>query len=92
MKIHFLGTNGWFTNKTGNTPSILIDSKEGYVIFDAGNGFYKTPEYIREKKPICLFISHFHLDHVSGIHSVALDKRFPYFINIYLGKGRKKRF
>ena len=25
MKIIFLGTNGWYTSPTGNTPCILID-------------------------------------------------------------------
>lgn len=92
MKIHFLGTNGWFTTPTGNTPCILIDSTEGYIIFDAGNGIYKIREYITEDKPIFLFISHFHLDHVSGLHSVAFDSRFAFPINIYMGKGRRKDF
>lgn len=91
MKIAFLGTNGWYTTPTGNTPCILIDSAEGYVIFDAGNGIYKIDEYIKEKKPIHLFISHFHLDHVSGLH--LLDKfDFPHGIDVYVGQGRKKDF
>lgn len=92
MKIHFLGTNGWFTTATGNTPCILIDSKENYVIFDAGNGIYKIDKYITEEKPISLFISHFHLDHVSGLHSVAIDSKFPFLIDIYVARGRKKDF
>lgn len=92
MKIHFLGTNGWFTIPTGNTPCILIDSKENYVIFDAGNGLYKIKDYIVENKPISLFISHFHLDHVSGLHSIALEPKLPSLINIYMAKGRKKDF
>lgn len=91
MKIIFLGTNGWYTTPTGNTPCILIDSKEGYIVFDAGNGIYKLNQYITEDKPISLFISHFHIDHVSGLHS--LDKGiFPQGINIYVGKDRKKDF
>lgn len=92
MKVYFLGTNGWFTTPTGNTPCILIDSKEGYIIFDAGNGIYKIKDYIKENKPISLFISHFHLDHVSGIHSKVLGTIFPSPINIYFGKGRKNDF
>lgn len=90
MKIYFLGTNGWFTTATGNTPCILIDSTEGYIIFDAGNGIYKIKDYIKESKPISLFISHFHLDHVSGLHSVALESKFPSLIDIYVAKGRKQ--
>lgn len=92
MKIRFLGTNGWFNTQTGNTPCILIDSKEGYIIFDAGSGFYKIKDYIIEDKPISLFISHFHLDHVCGLHSKAMDPIFPCPIDIYMGKGRKKDF
>lgn len=91
MRIYFLGTNGWYTTPTGNTPCILIDSQEGYVIFDAGNGIYKIDQYIKKDKPISLFISHFHLDHVSGLH--ILDKfNFKQPINIYIAKGRKKDF
>lgn len=92
MRAYFLGTNGWFTTPTGNTPCVLIDSKEGYIIFDAGNGIYQIDKYIIEDKPISLFISHFHLDHVSGLHSLAISPKFPYTINIYVAKDRKKDF
>lgn len=91
MKIIFLGTNGWYTTQTGNTPCILIDSKDHYVVFDAGNGIYKLDQYIKEEKPISLFISHFHIDHVSGFHSFNKFK-FPQIIDIYMAKGRKKDF
>lgn len=91
MKIIFLGTNGWFTSETGNTPCILIDSKTQYVVFDAGNGIYKLDKYITENKPIAMFISHFHLDHVSGLHSLAKFK-FPQGIDVYIAAGRKKNF
>lgn len=91
MRVYFLGTNGWYTTPTGNTPCILIDSKEGYVVFDAGNALYKIEEYINENKPISLFISHFHLDHVSGLHVLSKFK-FPQGINIYMAEGRKKDF
>jgi len=91
MKIYFLGTNGWYTSPTGNTPCILIDSKDCYVIFDAGNGIYKIDRYIKGDKPISLFISHFHLDHVSGFHT--LNKfHFKQGLEIYIAKGRKKDF
>jgi len=91
MKIYFLGTNGWYTSPTGSTPCILIDSKDRYVVFDAGNGIYKLDHYIKKDKPISLFISHFHLDHVSGFH--ALNKfNFKQGIEIYIAKGRKKDF
>lgn len=91
MKIIFLGTNGWYTTPAGNTACVLIDSEEGYVIFDAGNGFYQIDEYIKEDKPISLFISHFHLDHVNGLH--ILNKfSFAQGIDVYVGEGRSKDF
>ncbi len=91
MKIYFLGTNGWYSTPTGDTPCILIDSKEGYIIFDAGSGIYKVDQYIKGNKPIYLFISHFHLDHVSGVHVFS---KFEYSqgIDIYMAKGRRKDF
>jgi ribonuclease BN (tRNA processing enzyme) len=91
MKIYFLGTNGWYSSPTGDTPCILIDSKDRYVIFDAGNGIYKIDKYIKEDKPISLFISHFHIDHISGLH--ILNKfNFKQGIDVYLAKGRKNDF
>ncbi len=91
MKIIFLGTNGWYTNSTGNTACILIDSEDHYVIFDAGNGIYKIDQYITEKKPIYLFISHFHLDHISGLHILSKFS-FTQGIDVFVAKGRAKDF
>lgn len=91
MKIIFLGTNGWYTSSTGNTACILIDSKDYYVVLDAGNGIYKLDKYIKEDKPIFLFISHFHVDHVSGFHTLAKFK-FKQGLVVCVAKGRKKDF
>ena len=74
MKIIFLGTNGWYDTGTGNTISTLIDSKAGYIILDAGNGIYKATKYIKEDKPVYLFLSHFHIDHIEGLHTLVLFK------------------
>lgn len=63
-----MGTNGWYDTSTGNTICVLIDSYKYYIIFDAGNGFYKIDKYITTEKPIYLFLSHFHLDHIIGLH------------------------
>ncbi len=68
MKIVFLGTNGWYDSPTGNTISILIETNEASIILDAGNGLYKADRYIGKGKPVHLFISHTHLDHVIGLH------------------------
>ncbi len=72
MKIHFLGTNGWFDSETGETPCILIDAEEAYVILDAGNALRKIDRYIKDdSKPILLLLSHFHLDHTFGLHILS---------------------
>ncbi|OHB58214.1 MAG: hypothetical protein A2173_03605 [Planctomycetes bacterium RBG_13_44_8b] len=89
MKITFLGTNGWYDSKTGNTLSTLIQTPLENIILDAGNGIYKISEYIKNSKPIYLFLSHFHLDHIIGLHTLA-KFNFHQEINIYGPEGLKK--
>jgi ribonuclease BN (tRNA processing enzyme) len=74
MKVTFLGTNGWYDTQTGNTCSILIQSKEYDIILDAGNGLAKADHYITQEKPAYLFISHFHIDHIVGLHTLVKFK------------------
>jgi ribonuclease Z len=76
MKITFLGTNGWYDTVTGNTCSVLIQSEEYDIILDAGNGIAKADRYITLDKPAYLFISHFHIDHIAGLHTLVKFK-FP---------------
>jgi len=90
MKLTFLGTNGWYDTSTGNTPCILVETENSYIILDAGNGFYKLDNYINGsgEKPIYLFLSHFHLDHIAGLH--ILNKfSFKQNIRIYGQSGTK---
>lgn len=91
MKITFLGTNGWYSTPTGDTPCILIDAKDHYLVLDAGNGIYKLDNYIKEDKPISMFISHFHIDHVSGLHTMSKFD-FKQGIDVFVGEGRTKDF
>jgi len=85
VKIAFLGTNGWYDTETGNTPCVLIETTGQYIILDAGFGFYKTREYIRSEKPVLLFISHLHLDHLIGLHTLPIFK-IPQGIDLYIPK------
>lgn len=71
MKVTFLGTNGWYDTVTGNTCSVLIQSEKFDIILDAGNGIAKVDRYITQEKPAYLFISHFHLDHITGLHTLV---------------------
>ncbi len=90
MKIHFLGTNGWHDTETGETPCILIDAKEAYIVLDAGNALRKIDHHISDtKKPIYLFLSHFHLDHTNGLH-VLLKFKFPQGMTIFGQPGTEK--
>lgn len=73
MQIHFLGTNGWFNTPLAETVCVAIDSADAYVVFDAGQGLRKLNRVVTDlKKPIYLFLSHFHLDHVYGFHTLPL--------------------
>lgn len=89
MKIIFLGTNGWYDTKTGDTNCVLIDSPKYYLILDAGNGFYKIDKYIKKDKPIYLFIGHLHIDHISGLHILS-KFRFKTALKIFSYSGAKK--
>ncbi|MDD1692888.1 MAG: ribonuclease Z [Methanoregula sp.] len=71
MKVTFLGTNGWYDTWTGNTCSVLIQAKEYDIILDAGNGIAKADHYITQDRPAFLFISHFHIDHIVGLHTLV---------------------
>ncbi len=71
MQVTFLGTNGWYDSPTGNTVSALISSRDYDIILDAGNGIAKADRYISQDKPVFLFISHSHLDHTEGLHTLV---------------------
>jgi ribonuclease BN (tRNA processing enzyme) len=68
MKVIFLGTNGWYNTANGNTSCILLQTSEGYIILDAGDGLHKIDGHITRPAPVRLFLSHFHIDHISGLH------------------------
>jgi ribonuclease BN (tRNA processing enzyme) len=90
VNITFLGTNGWFDTPTGVTPCILIDSQPAYIVLDAGNGIYKLDRYITDtKKPIFVFISHLHLDHIFGLHILG-KFHFPQGMTILTSKENIK--
>ncbi|OGC22525.1 hypothetical protein A2291_07315 [candidate division WOR-1 bacterium RIFOXYB2_FULL_42_35] len=90
MTVSFLGTNGWYDTDTGNTICVLIETPNEYVVLDAGNGIHKLDQDIKSSsKPIYLFLSHFHLDHVIGLHVLGKFK-FKQGMTICIPKGTKK--
>lgn len=72
MKIVFLGTAGWYDTTSSLTSCVLLDTENEYVILDAGNGFCRLPHYLVESKPVYLYLSHYHLDHVAGLHTLPM--------------------
>ena len=71
MKVIFLGTNGWYDTETGNTICTLVQTERYDIILDAGNGIHRTERYMNGGKPVFLFLSHFHIDHIAGFHILA---------------------
>lgn len=71
MKVIFAGTNGWFETGTGNTLCVLLKTEHYDIIFDAGSGLFRLDRYIDGTKPVYLFLSHFHMDHISGLHGLS---------------------
>ncbi len=71
MKVIFLGTNGWYDTETGNTICTLIQTEQYDIILDAGNGLHRADRYLDGEKPTFLFLSHFHIDHIEGLHILA---------------------
>jgi ribonuclease BN (tRNA processing enzyme) len=71
MELTFLGTNGWYDNRDGNTVCALLRGKKYDIVLDAGNGLYKLDQYVDGKKPVFMFLSHFHIDHIAGLHTLC---------------------
>ena len=69
MRVTFLGTNGWYDTETGNTVCTLVEAGPWKVLLDAGNGIRRLDAPLGDRDhPARLFLSHFHLDHVAGLH------------------------
>ncbi len=70
IELIFLGTNGWYSSSTGDTVCILIRLSDCYIILDAGSGIQKADQYINQNLNVYMFLSHLHIDHVSGLHTL----------------------
>ncbi len=85
IEIIFLGTRGSVSVDDekykifgGATLSVVVKTKEDYIVFDAGSGFLNISNYIEfnenNRCNINLFLSHTHFDHIMGL--VASDIMF----------------
>ena len=77
MKIFFLGTNGWFATRTGNTVCTAIALPDRLIVLDAGDGFQHVPALLsRLRLPRAdIFLSHMHIDHIGGLHILNMLPR-----------------
>ena len=68
MRVEFLGTAGYHPNAQRHTSCTWLPvAAPGHAfVFDAGTGFYRL---IERDLPahLHIFLSHAHLDHVSGL-------------------------
>lgn len=64
MKLVILGSGGYYSTDDTHTPCYFIP--ELGVIFDAGNGIWRAPEYV-ETEVVHIFLTHAHLDHCEGL-------------------------
>ena len=63
-----------FVKYGGDTTCIEIETDKLKLIFDAGTGF-RNVKLKENEKPVYLFFSHFHHDHISGLaHNPALHQ------------------
>jgi ribonuclease BN (tRNA processing enzyme) len=85
-RIVFLGTNGWYDSPTGNTICVLAEAEGFQVVLDAGNGIAKLGARADLARPTFVFLSHFHLDHVAGLHTLAMN-RFPGGLTFLVEEG-----
>jgi ribonuclease BN (tRNA processing enzyme) len=62
-----LGCGGWIPSATRETMCVLLRDGEHALILDAGSGLRRAPEYLDDVTRIDIALTHFHLDHVSGL-------------------------
>lgn len=89
MEITFLGTNGWYCSETGETLCTLIETGKFQILLDAGNGIRKAEKLVKPDKPVYIFLSHYHLDHSVGLHTLELLRRAEK-LTVFIQKGSRK--
>lgn len=72
LKVTVLGSNGWYDDANGLTTCVLVQSAQGTLIFDAGSGLTRALGLVDFSKPATLFLTHLHMDHIIGLHTLSL--------------------
>lgn len=91
MIVTLLGTNGWFDTENGQTMCTLIRTQDYSIILDAGYGIRRVKPLIDFSKPTFLLLSHMHLDHTIGLHTLDYIQ-FQQPVKIVVPSGQKQAF
>ncbi len=89
MKVVFLGTNGWYDSGTGNTVCTLVKTRRWDIVLDAGYGIHRLDRFVDGRKPVFIMLSHFHIDHIAGLHTLV-KFRFKRGLTICGQRGARK--
>ncbi|MGO9354713.1 MAG: MBL fold metallo-hydrolase [Mycobacterium sp.] len=74
MKITVLGSGGWIPTSSRQTSCYLITSGTEALVLDAGTGLgalHLDPSLLDGVETVTVLLSHFHLDHVTGLGFVS---------------------
>ena len=74
MRMTVLGSGGWIPTSSRQTSCYLITSGTEALILDAGTGFgalHIDPSLLDGVETVIVALSHFHLDHVTGLGFVS---------------------
>ena len=74
MKMTILGSGGWIPTKSRQTSCYLITSGTEALVLDAGTGLgalHIDPSLLDGVETVTVVLSHFHLDHVTGLGFVS---------------------
>ncbi len=72
IRVTVLGAMGWMPSQGCLTCCYCVEYQDFLLIFDAGNGISRLAEphgqkLIQNYNKIIIFLSHYHLDHISGL-------------------------
>jgi ribonuclease BN (tRNA processing enzyme) len=74
MRMTVLGSGGWIPTSSRQTSCYLVTAGTEALILDAGTGFgalHIDPSLLDGVETVTLALSHFHLDHVTGLGFVG---------------------